>query len=125
MGKDTIIHNDHKPLQFMQTQGKLKNHHHQKWSMYLQQSHLNIKYKKGRTNHVADFLSRPPVAMLTIVLNSYGHETSVWPRLYRNDFDFVISYQTLNAGKQVTNFHVQDGLLYHLSHICVPSRKHA
>jgi hypothetical protein len=43
--KETIIHIDHKPMQFMQTQGKLYNDLHQKWSTYLQQFHLNIKYK--------------------------------------------------------------------------------
>jgi hypothetical protein len=32
--------------------GKLQNDHHQKWSTYLQQFHLNIKYKKGSTNQV-------------------------------------------------------------------------
>jgi len=36
MGKETIIHMDHSPLQFMQTQGKLQNDFHQKWSTYLQ-----------------------------------------------------------------------------------------
>jgi hypothetical protein len=50
LGKETIIHTDHKPLQFMQTQGKLQNDRHQKWSTYLQQFHLNIKYKTGSTN---------------------------------------------------------------------------
>jgi hypothetical protein len=28
LGKQTIIHTDHKPLQFIQTQGKLQNSHH-------------------------------------------------------------------------------------------------
>jgi hypothetical protein len=32
--------------------------------------HLNIKYKIGSTNRVIDFLSRPPVAALTMVLDS-------------------------------------------------------
>jgi hypothetical protein len=36
LGKEMIIHTDHKPLQFIQTQGKLQNDHHQKWSTYLQ-----------------------------------------------------------------------------------------
>ena len=57
LGKETIIHTDHRPLQFIKTQGKLQNDRHQKWSTYLQQFHLNIKYKKGSTNNVADFLS--------------------------------------------------------------------
>jgi len=36
LGKETIIHTDHRPLQFIQTQGKLQNDRHQKWSTYLQ-----------------------------------------------------------------------------------------
>jgi hypothetical protein len=36
LGKETIIHIDHKPMQFMQTQGKLQNDCHQNWSTYLQ-----------------------------------------------------------------------------------------
>jgi hypothetical protein len=70
LGKETVIHTVHNPLQFMQTQGKLKNDRHQKWSTYLQQFHLNIKYKKGSINRVVDFLSRLPVMALTMVLDS-------------------------------------------------------
>jgi hypothetical protein len=121
LGKETVIHTDHKPLQFMQTQGKLQNDRHQKWSTYLQQFHLNIKYKIGSTNRVVDCLSRPPVAALTTVLDSCGHETSGWPQLYETDPDFATTYQMLGANAVVDNFHLQDGLLCHLGHICVPS----
>jgi hypothetical protein len=76
LGKETITHTNHKPLQFMQTQGKLQNDRHQKWSTYLQQFHLNIKYKTGSTNHIFDCLNIPPVTILTTVLDSCGHETS-------------------------------------------------
>jgi hypothetical protein len=105
----------------MQTQGKLQNDHHQKWSTYLQQFHLNIKYKTGSTNCVTDCLSRPPVMALTIVLDSCGHETSRWPQLYETDPDFTTTYQMLGAKEVVNNFHLQDGLLCRLGHICVPS----
>jgi hypothetical protein len=57
LGKETVIHTDHRPQQFIQTQGKLQNDRHPKWSTYLQQFHFNIKYKKGSTNNVADCLS--------------------------------------------------------------------
>jgi hypothetical protein len=79
LGKEAIIHIDHKPLQFIQTQGKLKNNRHQKWSTYLQQFHLNINYKTCISNCVVDYLIRRPVAALTIVLQSYGHESLEWP----------------------------------------------
>ena len=47
---------------------KLQNDHHHKWSTYLQQFHLNIKYKIGITNHIAHCLSRPPIATLTTLV---------------------------------------------------------
>jgi hypothetical protein len=125
LGKETVIHTDHRPLQFIQTQGKLQNDRHQKWSTYLQQFHLNIKYKKGSTNNVADCLSRPPIMALTTVLNSCGHETSDWPLLYTSDPEFGHTYNTLLEGKQVPNFHLQDALLCHLGHLCVPSSERA
>jgi hypothetical protein len=107
----------------MQTQGKLQNDRHHKWSTYLQQFHLNIKYKIGSTNRVVDCLSRPPVVTLTTVLDSCGHETSGWPHLYETDPDFATTYQMLGANSVVTNFHLQDGLLCHLGHLCVPSNE--
>ena len=57
LGKETIIHIDEKPLQFIQTQGKFQNDRHQKWSTYLQQFHLNFKYNICICNHVFDYLS--------------------------------------------------------------------
>jgi hypothetical protein len=105
----------------MQTQGKLQNDHHQKWSTYLQQFHLNIKYKIGSTNHVVDFLSRLPITTLATVLDSCGHETYGWPQLYETDSDFTTTYQMMGTNAIVDNFHLQDGLLCSLGHICVPS----
>jgi hypothetical protein len=108
----------------MLTQGKLQNDHHQKWSTYLQQFHLNIKYKTGSTNQVSDCLSRPPVAALTTVLDYCGHETSIWPHLYETDPDFSTTYQMLGANSLVANFHLQYGLLCHLGHLFIPSSEH-
>jgi hypothetical protein len=120
-----IIHTDHKPLQFIQTQGKLLEQLHQKWSTYLQQFHLNIKYKTCISNHVADYLSRPLVAALTTVLHSCGHETSEWPQLYQQDPNFTTTYQLLGTCTTITDFHIQDRLLCHLGHLCVPTSEHA
>ena len=78
LGKETVVLIDHKPLQFLQTQGKLQNGRHQRWSTYLQQFHLNIHHKKGSTNKVADCLSRPPIIGLKMVLDSCGHQTQTW-----------------------------------------------
>jgi hypothetical protein len=125
LGKETIIHTDYKTLQFMHTQGKLLNEHHHKWSTHLQQFHINIKYKKWSTNHVPDCLSQPPVATLTIVLHSYKHETSGWPQLYERDLDFSTTYHMMGTNTTVTDFHLQDRLLCHMGHLCIPSSEKA
>ena len=57
---------------------------------------------------------------LIIVLISYVHETSGWPHLYKNDRELDSTYQTLLQGTKVPKFHIQDALLFHLEHICVP-----
>ena len=105
---------DHRPLQFMQTQRKLQNDRHQKWSTYLQQFHLNIKYKKGSTNNVQDYLILPPIMVITTVLNSCRHGTSDWPLLYKSNPKFIHTYQTLLEGNQVPKFHLQGVLLCHM-----------
>ena len=62
---------------------------------------------------------------LTTVLNSCGHETSDWPLLYKSDPEFGHTYQTLLEGQHVPDFHLQDALLCHLGHLCVPSSERA
>jgi hypothetical protein len=109
----------------MQTQGKLQNDHHKKWSTYLEQFHLNIKYKTGSTNRVVDCLCKPLVMALITVLESCSYETYGWPQLYETDPNFSTTYQMFGTNAVVDNFHLQDGLLCRLGHICVPSRKRA
>ena len=74
---------------------------------------------------VDDFLSRAPVVALTMVLNSCGHDTSRWPQLYDNDPNFSPIYKSLCAGTHVAYFHIQEGFLCHLVHLCVPSSESA
>jgi hypothetical protein len=109
----------------METQRKLQNDRNQKWSTYLQQFHLNIKYKKGSTNHISNCLNRLPVATLITVLDSCGHETCGWPQLYEIDPNFATTYQMLGENIVVDNFHLQDALLCRMGHICVPSSEQA
>ena len=58
--------------------------------------------------------------VITTVLNSCGHETFDWPLLYKSDPEFSHTYQTLLEGNQVPKFHLQDVLLCHMGHLCVP-----
>jgi hypothetical protein len=81
--------------------------------------------KKGSTNNVAYCLSRPQIMAITTMLNSCGNETSDRLLLYKSDLEFDHTYKTLLEGNRVPNFHLQDTLLCHLGHLCVPSSEHA
>ena len=61
----------------------------------------------------------------TIVLNSCGLETYDWPLLYKSDPEFSHTYRILFEGNQVPNFHLQDALLCHMGHLCVPLSERA
>jgi hypothetical protein len=72
---------------------------------------INIKYKKGRKNCVTDFLNHPPIAALTTMLHSCGHEAFEWPQIYQHGSNFATTYQLLGTRANVTDFHIQDGIL--------------
>ena len=84
-----------------------------------------MKYKKGNTNDVANCLSQTPFMALIDVLDSCGNATSRWTRLYKSDPEFGSTCETLLEGKKVQNFNLQDALLCHPGHICVPSNERA
>jgi hypothetical protein len=60
-----------------------------------------------------------------MVLKLCGHETSGWPQLYERDPDFAATYQMLGANIVFADFHLQDELLCHMDHLCIPSSKRA
>jgi hypothetical protein len=78
LGKETIIHTDHQPLQYLQSQTKLQQERHFRWMGFLKQFHLVIWYKKGIYNKVVYMLSRPIVTASVILKhNSIMHESYV------------------------------------------------
>jgi len=52
-----VIHSDHESLKYLKGQHKL-NKRHAKWMEFLEQFPYVIKYKKGKSNVVADALYR-------------------------------------------------------------------
>jgi hypothetical protein len=121
LGKETIIHIDHQPLQYLQSQTKLQQARHFIWMGFLQKIHLVIRYKKDIYNKVVDMISRP-IVIASIILkhNSTMHESYV--EQYALDADFKEVYATLFHSNQVEelDYHVHDKLLYHLSKLCIP-----
>jgi len=109
MGKETMIHTNHYPLQYLQSQTKLQQYRHYRWIGFLQQFHLVIKYKKGVTNKVDDMLSRPSLNASVVLQNSsLKHESYL--EQYSTGVDFKDIYESLTHGTQVEeiNFHVHE-----------------
>jgi hypothetical protein len=121
LGKETIIHTDHQPLQYLQSQSKLQQARHFRWMGFLQQFHLVIRYKKGIFNKVVDMLSRPIISASVILKQSpIMHESYV--EQYALDTDFKEVYETLCHSNHVEelDYHVHNNLLYHLGKLCIP-----
>jgi hypothetical protein len=120
LGKETIIHTNHQPLQYLQGQSKLQQARHYKWMGFLQQFHLVIKYKKGTSNMVADMLSRPPIVTFIVLKDTYlSHD--IYVEQYAINEDFKEVYEKLTLGAQVENYCLQGKLLYHLGKLCIPT----
>jgi hypothetical protein len=121
LGKETIIHTDHQPLQYLQSQTKLQQAKHIRWMSFLQQFHLVIMYKKGIYNKVVDMLSSPIISSSVILKHSpIMHE--IYVEKYALDTDFKEVYETLCHSNHVEelDYHVHDNLLYHLGKLCIP-----
>ncbi|GKA69579.1 transposon ty3-I gag-pol polyprotein [Tanacetum coccineum] len=121
LGKETVVHTDHQPLQYLQSQAKLQQARHMKWMTYLQQFNLVIKYKKGSQNKLADMLSRPPVIMLCLSVFMQVHPSShnEYASEYPSDPDFMNVIKEMECHKP-TEFNWKGKLLYKGGLLCVP-----
>nr|GEU90950.1 hypothetical protein [Tanacetum cinerariifolium] len=120
LGKETVIHTDHQPLQYLQSQAKLQQGCHMKWITYLQQFNLVIKYKKGSQNKLADMLSRPPVIMLCLSVFMQAHPSSYdeYASEYPSGLDFMNVIKEMECHKP-TEFNWKGKLLYKGGLLCV------
>jgi hypothetical protein len=87
---------------------------------FLQQFHLVINYKKGKSNKVVDMLSRPPI-VASIILKNTSLSHDIYVEQYAIDEDFKEVYVKLTLGAQEENYCLQGKLLYHLGNLCIPS----
>lgn len=121
LGKETTIHTNHQPLQYLQHQAKLQQAHHMKWMTYLQQFNIVIKYKKGVHNKLVDMLSRPPITTLcfSVFMQVQPSCHDDYADEYMKDPDFKRAIEDLEYRRSQSEFIWQNGLLHKGSLLCV------
>ncbi|XP_074303022.1 uncharacterized protein LOC141637443 [Silene latifolia] len=111
-----ILHSDHESLKHIHGQQKL-NPRHAKWVEFLQSFYFSSKYKDGKSNVVADALSRRYSLLSTLEVRLLGFETL--KDYYIEDIDFGKIYKECQDGS-FKEFVIQDGFLFKGNLLCVP-----
>lgn len=115
--KEFVIHTDHEALKHLKSQQKLSKRH-VRWITFVETFPYVIKYKAGKTNVVADALSRRYALVAILDAKLLGFH--MIKELYDTDHDFSEIYkQCSRSGKG--KFFIHDGFLYCNNKLCIPS----
>nr|XP_027062823.1 uncharacterized protein LOC113689219 [Coffea arabica] len=114
--REFILHTDHESLKHIKSQTKLSKRH-ARWVAFIDSFVFVIKYKVGKTNVVADALSRRYTLITTLDTKLLGFEFI--KDLYTADLDFGEIFTTL---PRVTREHysMSQGFLYYKGKLCIP-----
>ncbi|XP_071924863.1 uncharacterized protein [Coffea arabica] len=114
--REFVLHTDHESLKHIKSQTKLSKWH-ARWVAFIDSFVFVIKYKVGKTNVVADALSRRYTLITTLDAKLLGFEFI--KDLYAADLDFGEIFTTL---PRVTREHysMSQGFLYYKGKLCIP-----
>ncbi|XP_071924785.1 uncharacterized protein [Coffea arabica] len=114
--REFVLHTDHESLKHIKSQTKLSKRH-ARWVAFIDSFVFVIKYKVGKTNVVADALSRRYTLITTLDTKLLGFEFI--KDLYAADLDFGEIFTTL---PRVTREHysMSQGFLYYKGKLCIP-----
>ncbi|XP_071923174.1 uncharacterized protein [Coffea arabica] len=95
--REFVIHTDYESLKHIKSQHKL-NKRHVRWIAFIETLPYVIKYKVGKTNVVADALSRRHSLLTQLDAKLLGFE--LLKELYSNDPDFSGIYDSCGSASQ-------------------------
>ena len=111
-----VLHTDYESLKYINGQKKLSPRH-ARWVEYLQTFDFVAKYKTGKTNIVADALSRKQHLLALLESKILGFE--MIKEYYPTDEDFKEIYLScLNV--PYGTYCVQQGFLFNNNRMCIP-----
>ncbi|XP_071901902.1 uncharacterized protein [Coffea arabica] len=105
--KEFVIHTGHESLKFLKSQNKLSKRH-VRWISFIETFPYVIKYKTGKSNKVADALSRRYTVLATLDAKLLGFE--LIKDLYSTDDDFKLVFEACKQKAQ-GKFFIADGFL--------------
>lgn len=114
--RDFIIFTDHDALLHIDSQAKVSSRH-ASWIAYLQQFTFSIHHQSGKTNRVADALSRRHSLLTSIHATVPGFASLA--DLYTQDSFFKRLFDDATAGIS-TGYTLQHGFLFKGLRLCVP-----
>ncbi|XP_057543321.1 uncharacterized protein LOC130821549 [Amaranthus tricolor] len=115
-GQPFVLHSDHESLKHISGQNKLSTKH-ARWVEFMQSFNFVAKYKAGKTNIVADALSRR--AHLLAILDAKVLGFEMIKEQYKTDPDFSTLYQQCSQQPQGP-FSIQQGFLFKGNRLCIP-----
>lgn len=111
-----VLHSDHESLKYINGQQKLSPRH-AKWVEFLQSFNFSSKYKDGKSNVVADALSRRYALISILETRLLGFETL--KDYYKDDVDFGEIYSNCENGA-FGKYIMQGGFLFKENRLCIP-----
>lgn len=115
---------DHKSLRYLQTQPCLSSRQ-VRWSEFLQQFDVEIEYQQGKSNVVADALSRRTDHAQDHTLANAGTSEIDWSstllQQIKEGYEQDPECKKVLAGKHESDFTITDGLIYKNERIYIPN----
>ncbi|KAA8496806.1 Transposon Ty3-I Gag-Pol polyprotein [Porphyridium purpureum] len=120
-GAKFVLHTDHEALKHLMTQKQL-NGRQARWLDFLAEFDITIDYVKGKSNVVADGLSRKPelhALEYQVRCDEFGAGFQAFVGSYSSDPDFGALMGDLPTHQ---GFRTEAGLLYLRNRVCVPRK---
>jgi len=134
-GRHVVFETDHHPLKYIKTQKNL-SHMHARWLDTISEYDIEIRYKPGKENTIADGLSRRPDLEISNI-QTLDVDREMLGRVrqgYTKDSYFDSIYYVLNHPEEpvqkelitkVKRYRLDNGLLYYIAdnnpRLCIPN----